>query len=102
MAYPEQHQLAQDPAFQRRVQIALTLAAAVAVGTPTTASPTLAAAQRVLTDLASADEIVPLAREAARIAVTNPTVSATAPTGGALTDAQLQVVVNNILPALAR
>lgn len=100
MAYPDQYQLAQDPAFQRRVQIALTLAAATAVGNPN--SPYLEAARGILGQLAASDEIVPIAREVARIAVVNPTVAATAPTGGALTDAQLQNVVNTILPALVR
>lgn len=100
--YAEQYQLGEDPAFQRRVQIALVTAAATFIASPATTSPTLSVARSVLSNLTSADAIPPMVRETARTAVTNPTVANTAPTGGALTDAQLLTVVTAILPALAQ
>lgn len=100
MAYPEQYQLGEDPAFQRRVQIALTSAAATVVQAPPSANVEIA--RGILQDIATADPIAPVARRVARIAVTLPSVAATAPTGGALSDAQLLSVVAAILPFLTR
>lgn len=98
--YLEQYQLGEDPAFQRRVQIALTAAAGAVVAAPPTNK--VEPARAALASLDGADAITALARRVARIAATLNPAAASAPTGGALTDAQLLNLVDAILPYLTR
>jgi hypothetical protein len=103
MAYPDQYTLGEDPAFQRRVQVALAEVCGSNLVAGLGDSGLRAAAQRFLDDLKSADAIAPAVRSVARSLVgQSATVAASAPTGASLTDAQLKTAVTTLLPALVR
>lgn len=93
--YVDQYTLSADAGFKQRVEQAV-VKAAMTVLDGGADSGRIALAQRVMADPTSFAAIV------AKAVVTDSVVSASAPTGSTLTDAQLQTAVNSVLAKFVR
>lgn len=94
MALIDQFTLSEDQTFKNKIQAAVVRAASTAINN--NVGTQIDAARRVLQDIPGSTELV------ARLVQNDSTVAASAPTGGTLTDAQIQSAVNQALQLLVR
>lgn len=93
--YDDQYTLGEDASFHKRVeQAAITIAIQVLSGGYSSGEVSLA--EKILADPVNFSKLL------SKAVVTQSAVSATAPTGATLSDAQLQTAVNTILSKFVR